>query len=227
MAEKKINEHKGHRLRLRRQFINNGIESLYPHQVLELLLFYALPQKDTNGLAHALINRFGSLDKVFDADIEELVSVPGVGESTAIFLKAVSSVYAEYGQADAGVKIIIDNAFTADAYYSTLFHRSDGEQYGITVIDGDSTVFYTEKLSASDPSGGGIPMTRRIIEAAVKCNCTRCVICHFIPSGGKADSKESNTAAEIARSAKAMKITVEEYYLITDDSITAYIPRDK
>ena len=226
MAVKKHNPHAGHRSRLRQQFKKNGLSSFYPHQILELLLFYAIPQKDTNPLAHALLDRFGSIDKVFSADPEELTEVPGIGMNTAIFLKAVSGIYAEYGHADAGAKIFIDNAFTADAYYSTVFRCSDGEQYGVTVLGDDSAVFYTEKLSAEDASDG-ISVQRRIIEAIAKSNCRRCVIAHFIPDGGRTDPNERSTAGEIIRAAGAMNITVEGYYLITESSITAFISREK
>ena len=73
------NIHKNHRERLRERAINSGFQDFHDHQVLELLLFYALPRIDTNDLAHSLIERFGSLEGVFKADRNELLSVSGVG----------------------------------------------------------------------------------------------------------------------------------------------------
>ena len=73
----------GHRLRLRRRFLQNGLGSLYDHEVLELLLTYAIPRRDVKPLAKTLIQRFGSLARVFDATEYELESVPGVGEHAA------------------------------------------------------------------------------------------------------------------------------------------------
>jgi DNA repair protein RadC len=68
--------HKDHRSRVKNRFLAEGLDHFEPHNILELLLFYAIPQKDTNELAHTLINRFGSLEKVFDASFQDLLTVP-------------------------------------------------------------------------------------------------------------------------------------------------------
>ena len=84
-----MNEHEGHRHRLRRRFIENGLDSFDDHNVLELLLFYAMPRRDTNVIAHRLLNAFGSLPGVFDATPAALMSVEGVGESAAVLIHLV------------------------------------------------------------------------------------------------------------------------------------------
>ena len=86
------NKHAGHRDRLRKKFIDVGLENFYEHQILELILFYSIPQGDTNPLAHRLINRFGSLMCVLSASYEELLSIKGVGDATATWLKTLSYV---------------------------------------------------------------------------------------------------------------------------------------
>ena len=144
------NEHAGHRQRLRGQFLKNGPDSLYPHQLLELLLFYAIPQKDTNGLAHSLINRFGSLSAVLDASPEELMSVKGVGRNTAILIKAASEVYAEYGTATQK-SIALSNRFILDAYYGNVFRPSDGEQLAVTLLDDGLSVILTKTFGYKSP----------------------------------------------------------------------------
>ena len=84
--------HDGHRKRVKEEFLKSGLDHLPPHRVLELLLFYSIPQGDTNELAHALIRRFGSLSAVLDAPYEELVKQPGVGLHTASHIRLISSV---------------------------------------------------------------------------------------------------------------------------------------
>lgn len=79
--------HEGHRQRMYKKLVEGG--NFYDHEILEMLLFNAFPRKNTNPVAHALIGRFGSLSAVFKADVEELKSVDGVGESTAVYLKCV------------------------------------------------------------------------------------------------------------------------------------------
>ncbi|MBR4079186.1 MAG: RadC family protein [Christensenellaceae bacterium] len=88
--------HAGHRERLRNKFINLGHEALEEHELLELLLFYAIPQKNTNPIAHALINRFGSIKGVMEAEIRELCEVNGISEYSASLIKlqaALAKVY--------------------------------------------------------------------------------------------------------------------------------------
>ena len=88
--------HTGHRQRAKREFLARGLNGLADHRVLELLLYYAIPQGDVNPLAHALIDRFGSLAGVLNATYEDLVKVKGVGENTATLIRLLPAVSARY-----------------------------------------------------------------------------------------------------------------------------------
>ena len=85
------NPHKGHRERLKLRFLESGLDSFTDVQALELLLFYAIPQKDTNPIAHALLERFGSLSQVLDAPVEELKKVQGISDHAATLLFTMAS----------------------------------------------------------------------------------------------------------------------------------------
>ena len=87
------NLHAGHRKRLKEQVVNVGLENFSSHQILEVLLFYAIPQRDTNELAHVLLNTFGSLSGVFEASYESLLEVKGVKENTATLIKLLPQVW--------------------------------------------------------------------------------------------------------------------------------------
>ena len=77
-VSKKKHSHAGHRERMRLRFQKSGLESFQPHEILELLLFYALPRVDTNPIAHDLIAEFHSLSGVLDADIQDLKRINGI-----------------------------------------------------------------------------------------------------------------------------------------------------
>ena len=94
--KEKTNVHEGHRQRIRERFLKEGLENFHDHNILELLLFHSIPVKDTNEEAHALINRFGSLSEVFDADYEELCKVKGIGERSALLIKLMPELFREY-----------------------------------------------------------------------------------------------------------------------------------
>ena len=80
------NEHSGHRKRMRKKFIENGIDIFEPHEILEMLLFYAVPMRNTSILAHQLIDHFGSFSSVLDAPLDALISF-GLTEAQAAYLK--------------------------------------------------------------------------------------------------------------------------------------------
>ena len=94
MPEKNI--HAGHRKRAKAEFLARGLEGLPDHRVLELLLFYAIPQGDVNPLAHRLLEHFGSLSGVFNATHEQLTAVKGIGENTATLIRLVTAVGGRY-----------------------------------------------------------------------------------------------------------------------------------
>ena len=81
--------HKDHRKRMKTNFVHSGADAFETHQLLEMLLFYAIPQKDTNPLAHDLLQNFGSLNSVLNADYESLTQLCGVKENTAVLLKLI------------------------------------------------------------------------------------------------------------------------------------------
>lgn len=90
--------HAGHRSRMRRRFLTNGLDGFSDHEVLELLLFYAVPRQDVNPMAHALLDRFGSLPEVLSAPTEELCAIHGVGPKIARFLKLIPDVLIQTDQ---------------------------------------------------------------------------------------------------------------------------------
>ncbi len=97
MAEnKQVDPRHNHRQRVRNDYLLHGLEDYEPHRVLELLLFYAIPRKDTKPIAYRLMQKFDTLKEVFDAPIEQLVSVEGISDNAAIFLKIISDVTKRY-----------------------------------------------------------------------------------------------------------------------------------
>lgn len=90
--------HENHRARVRKRFEHEGLKTFADHNVLELLLFYSIPQKDTNDIAHRLLDEFGSLSAVFDAPKDVLMNVVGVGENTATLIKLMPELFSRYEQ---------------------------------------------------------------------------------------------------------------------------------
>lgn len=89
---KKENIHAKHRERVREKFLKVGLDGFSEHEILEILLFYVFAQQDTNDLAHRLINTFGSLHNVLNADIDALCTVKGIGKRAAVLIRLIGDI---------------------------------------------------------------------------------------------------------------------------------------
>ena len=120
--------HDGHRQRSKRRYLTLGAEGMEDHQLLELLLFYAIPRQDTNPIAHRLMDRYGSLTAVLSAPAEDLKKVEGIGESAAVLLKVAGQIGRKARLADAVQSCPMTDVETVGAY---LLERYAGETHEI------------------------------------------------------------------------------------------------
>lgn len=107
--------HDGHREKVRARFLTAGLDAFADHEALELLLYYAIPRRDTNPIAHALMERYGSLSAVLEAPVEDLRKVEGVGESAAVLLRLVPQLSRKARLADAR-ETVLNSAERAGAH---------------------------------------------------------------------------------------------------------------
>ena len=120
--------HDGHRARKKEQFRRQGLDGFADHEVLELLLYYAIPRKDTNELAHRLLQKFGSLQNVFSAPLEELAKVDGVGESAALFLTLLPQVQ-KRAMRSGGKERVLNSVDKCGRYFLALLGH-ERQEYG-------------------------------------------------------------------------------------------------
>lgn len=131
--------HSGHRERLRNRFLNNGSESLYDHELLEMLMFYPIPRLNTNNLAHALIDRFGSLHKVLEAEESELRKVKGMGAASAAFIRFIGDLSAHFREFSAE-QAVLDTTDKITAYVNRFFSDKEQELCTIIILDSEMSV---------------------------------------------------------------------------------------
>ena len=180
MPEKNI--HVGHRKRAKAEFLTRGLEGLPDHKVLELLLFYAIPQGDVNPLAHRLLDHFGSLSSVFHATHEQLTEVPGVGDNTATLLRLVTAVGARYMQDQVDLKDIFTHSWQFQELFSPYFFGARNEMSYLACLDGKHKLIACKKLSEGDALSTELS-ARTIVSAALSCNAVTVVLAHNHISG--------------------------------------------
>ncbi len=171
-------------MRLRDRFRKEGcdLDHFEPHNTLELLLFYCAPQKDTNELAHLLIDEFSSISGVFDAPYEELIKVNGVGEYTATFLKMIPALFRVYEQDRVKDEVILDSAEKAGRYFIPKFIGRTEELVFVACLDSECRVKCCEIVNHGTVSAATVNV-RKIAEYAMKYNATNVIIAHNHPYG--------------------------------------------
>ncbi len=192
MNTKYNNPHENHRKRLRQRFLDEGLENFKNHNILELLLFYSVPRKDTNDLAHELIEKFGSLSAVFDADYDSLLGCKGVSENTAVLLKLIPKLaraylmdkdtgYACFGDYDKLGNFLV-NYFVGETNEKliALYFNNRMEMMDICVISTGSVI-------ASDIS------VRKIAEAGFAKRAACFILAHNHPDGNPVPSENDIT----------------------------------
>lgn len=180
--------HDGHRQRLIQRFLEEDLDNFEPHNVLELLLFYAIPRKDTNELAHVLMDTFGSLKGVFDAPYEELIKVPGIGPNTAALLKLVPSLTRTYYSSDAR-SIILDTSEKSGEYFLPYYIGQTEEVVRLACLDAGGKVISNQILHRGSANAAEVNI-RKIVNIALRNNAMGVILAHNHPGGLPLPSEE-------------------------------------
>lgn len=178
----RLTQHEGHRQRLKKRFVKDGFEHFEPHNVLEMALFYTSPRQDTNGLAHDLIARFGSVAAVCDAPFDLLCKVPGVGDETAIFLKMIPEFARIYSQSRQSPKALLLEPEDAVAFFEPRFIGRTNEVFMAAFLNARGELIGADVFSEGDDSAvvmDVMAVTRR----AIALNAAAVVVAHNHPHG--------------------------------------------
>lgn len=175
--------HTGHRERLKNRFHRDGLQSFEPHMVLELLLFYAVVQKDTNEIGHRLLAEFGSFSGVVDADITELMKVPNISKNVATLIKLIPHMSQYYFKDKASPKINVSTPEELAQIVLPMFVSKKNECVLVVCMSNDYKLVAVEQIS-----DGGMDFCmlkpRLLVQAAIKHNVSNISIAHNHMSQG-------------------------------------------
>ncbi len=179
-SEQPENIHKDHRSRLKTQFLVNGISVLTDIQKLEMLLFYSIPQKDTNPIAHALIKEFGSLKNVLKADFNQLCKVDGVKENTATFITFINGILNQCNMPDEHEHI--GSSSDAIAHASKCFFNVDTEQFYLFCLSKGNNIIKRVLVKTGTADEVSVQI-RNLTQIAIESKCNKIIIAHNHPAG--------------------------------------------
>ena len=213
--------HDGHRERLRARFAEHGLDSFNELNALELLLCYAIPRRDTNEIAHRLLNAFGSLSGVFQASMQELTSVPGIGENAATLILMVPQIVKKAHVSKAKETKIIRNSTNAGNYLLPYFLDEPDEIVMMLCLDNKRAVICCREM------GRGVvncvdANIRRMVETALKVKATTVIVAHNHPNGVALPSREDdNFTRTLYRSLGLLGITLEDHIIVANDEFVS------
>lgn len=215
--------HKGHRERLKQRFRDYGLDSFTEIQVLELLLFYAIPQRDTNPLAHVLLDHFGSLSRVLEASFEELKEVPGIKDHAATLLSLVVELCRFYQVNSAERVEILTTLDACGAYLLPRFFGRSRETVFLLCLDAKCKVLDCRELGEGTVNAASISV-RKVVEAALKANATTVILAHNHPSGVAVPSNEDvQTTRRIYAALAAVEIHLADHIVVADGDYTSMV----
>lgn len=205
--------HKGHRKRVIERFLRFGFESFAEHEILEMLLFYSVPRKNTNPIAHSLISRFGSLHNVFNADVSELVDA-GLTENSAVLIKtipALAGICASRQMND----VVLDTGEKVKNLFVSKFVGADNEQVWIACLDSSMRLINCEMVCCGECDTVRL-QPRKVVEIALKYKCSNIFIAHNHPNGmAVASSEDIASTRNLVTTLKALDIRLVDHIIVT------------
>ncbi|ATV64426.1 RadC family protein [Fusobacterium pseudoperiodonticum] len=228
--EKTKNNAKGHRERVRKKFLENGFNGLEDYEILELLLFYVIPRKDTKAIAKELIKKFKNLANVLKADTLELKTIDGLGPVAITFLKMIGALPAKiYKDELKNQKLIKDdkNKITdKEVLLSFLRNKigyEDVEKFYVIYLSSSNEVIAFEESSSGTLDRSSI-YPREIYKRVIMENAKSIIIAHNHPSGNTCPSKcDIDITNEIAKGLKNFGALLIEHIIITRDSYFSFL----
>lgn len=207
--------HDGHREKMRRRFLETGLAGFADHEALELLLFYAIPRRDTNALAHQLLERYGSLETVLAAPVEDLQRVEGMGESAALLLRLVPML-AERSRRKEGAPVILNSTEKAGNYMIRRFHGKKNELVYELCLDRKGKLLASKLLTEGDVNGAELNI-RKLVGNALLTNASAVILSHNHPSGVALPSSEDFITTDRVRMAlESVGVQLVDHIIVAD-----------
>jgi DNA repair protein RadC len=204
----------GHRARLRARFLAGGPDAVAEHELIEMILFLALPRRDTKPIARALLARFGSYANVISASLPDLLTVEGVGEAGAAALKIVQASAQRLAKAEVLYRPVLSNWDRLMEYLQAVLAREKIEQFRVLYLDNRN------KLLADIPQARGTvnhtPVyPREVVKRALELHATAIILVHNHPSGDPSPSDEDiSMTREIKHAANALSIVLHDHVIV-------------
>ena len=214
--------HDGHRARMKARFVRSGLDNFDDHSVLELLLFYAVPRRDVNELAHALLDHFGTLDAVFEASFEDMMRVPGVGENVATLLTLIPQVGRRYQMAKRRQQTILRSSEDAGHYLVPLYLYERTEVVYLLCLDAKGGLISCREVGRGVVNAAEVSV-RAIVETALSQKAVSVILSHNHVDAYALPSREDELTTRRIRDALLLVgITLADHIIVCGEDYVSF-----
>ena len=215
------NIHDGHRQRMRDKFNRNGIDAFTDIEALEILLFFAVPYRETNSLAHALLDKFGSLEGVMSADYEMLKQVKGIGENAASIIKFVPEFMRRVNINNGSKTKVLNSVENAAKVVIPYLRGKKIEELYMFCLTAKKTLIRVVQLQKGTLDAVQI-YTRHVMSEALINNAHSVILAHNHPSGSSKPSKEDiEKTILLEKTLRSVSIELADHFIVADDEFTS------
>ena len=212
--------HDGHRARMTQRFLETGLSGFQPHEVLEMLLYYALPRRNTNPIAHLLLDRFGSISAVLSASPEALCSVEGVSQKTAATLRFFRELHT-YLAEEQRTGVMLATAEEAGSFFQAIYQLESNEIVRAAYLDNNLRLRRIVTISEGHPSATPL-LIRSVTEHAFTESSNALILAHNHPNGSSVASQEDIAATQLLyRTLQNCGIELVDHVIIGIDGVTS------
>ena len=214
--------HEGHRQRMRARLKTDGAASLADHEALEVLLFYAFSQKNTNDLAHELLRTFVNLNGVLDASMEALKTVDGIGDSSAMLIKIVADMVRRYKQGEMSKPSqVIRSSEAAGAILLPKFINCRSEVLYMLCLDAAMRVIDCRQISQGSTTFVSVNF-RQIVHTALGLNASYVILAHNHTAGIALPSPEDRAVTQRIKELLAeVDVTLADHLVVAEDDFVS------
>lgn len=210
--------HDGHRDRVKKEFLQKGFDmNTPPHKIMEVLLFYSIPRKDTNEMAHELLNRFGSISGILDAPAEEIVKIPGISTNTAAFFELIvllTRIYHTEKNSKGKRYMRVDDVCD---YLMNQYIGYQKEVFSVISFSGSGKMLGFDILASGNVNEVSVS-TRKVIETVINRNAVCAIIAHNHPNGTALPSKEDIAVTmDIKNALEHINVKLIDHIIIAGD----------
>jgi DNA repair protein RadC len=212
----------GHRARMTARFLKSGFDGFEEHEILEYMLFYTLPRVNTNDIAHRLIDKFGSLAGVLEANETDIASTPGMGEKSTAYLTMFPDLLRAYKKSKIGKKPALKSIKQACEYCVAMLFGKPYEEFYVMWLNAQNRVIHSEKLSEGGITDSPV-YTDKVAASALRHHAVKAIIAHNHPGGNLTpSSSDLTTTQQILNALNLLNIELVDHIIVSNEETFSF-----